>query len=157
MEENYLKSIGSLALATRLKNLSDRLARDVTQIYKESSFEFEPRWFTFFYALKGGEELSVTQLAALLNQTHPAVNQVANALVEKGLIEERKAENDNRKRLMKLSKKGIKLIVQLEPLWAKIKEANDQLLDETDIDLLSSLTTIEEALDKQSMHDRINS
>jgi len=61
-------------LATRLKNLSERLARDVAQVYKESAFDFEPRWFAMIYALKDGEELAVTEISVMLGQTHPAVN-----------------------------------------------------------------------------------
>ena len=82
MERNIINELGSLALATRLKNLSERLARDVAQIYKESAFDFEPRWFAVFYALKDGQELAVTELSTMLQQTHPAINQVANILVK---------------------------------------------------------------------------
>ena len=155
MTRNIIEELGSLALATRLKNLSDRLAKDVAQVYKESSFEFEPRWFTLIYALKEGEELAVTELAGMLKQTHPAVNQVANVLVEKGLVAERKDKEDQRKRLLQLTAKGLKLVEQILPLWGKIKQANDELLAES-TDLLGSLERVESTLDKQSMYDRIN-
>jgi DNA-binding MarR family transcriptional regulator len=154
LARNIIEELGSLALATRLKNLSDRLAKDVARVYKESDFEFEPRWFTMIYALKEGEELGVTELAMMLQQTHPAVNQVANVLVEKGLISERKDSEDQRKRLLQLTAKGLQLVEQMEPLWEKIKEANNQLLQESS-DLLISLDAVEKALDDQSMHDRI--
>lgn len=155
MERDIIEELGSLALATRLKNLSERLARDVSQIYKQSAFEFEPRWFALVYALKDGEELSVTELSNMLKQTHPAVNQVANVLVEKKLVDERKDEGDQRKRLLKLSKKGEKLVKQMSDLWQKIKEANDQLLKDTGGDLLNNLDKVESALDQESMFDRI--
>ena len=155
MERDIIEELGSLALATRLKNLSERLARDVSQIYKQSAFEFEPRWSALVYALKDGEELSVTELSNMLKQTHPAVNQVANVLVEKKLVDERKDEGDQRKRLLKLSKKGEKLVKQMSDLWQKIKEANDQLLKDTGGDLLNNLDKVESALDQESMFDRI--
>ncbi|MHA7099977.1 MarR family winged helix-turn-helix transcriptional regulator [Roseivirga pacifica] len=154
MERNIIEELGSLALATRLKNLSERLAKDVAQIYKESSFDFEPRWFTLFHALKNGEELAVTELAAMVQQTHPAVNQVANKLVKEGLAEERKDEVDQRKRLIKLSEKGLSLVERMEPLWKKIKAANDELLVES-TDLLAALAKVETALDQKSIYDRV--
>jgi len=154
LERNVIEELGSLALATRLKNLSDRLAKDVALVYKESSFEFEPRWFILIYALKKGDELGVTELAAMLQQTHPAVNQVANVLVEKGLVSERKGKEDQRKRLLQLTAKGLKLVEQMTPLWNKIKKANDQLLAESS-DLLSNLEKVEHALSENSMYDRI--
>lgn len=155
MSRNIIEELGSLALATRLKNLSDRLAKDVAQIYKASSFEFEPRWFALIYALKDGEELAVTALAAMLNQTHPAINQVANILVEKGLVSERKDQEDQRKRLLQLTAKGLRLVEQMTPLWQKIKEANDELLHESS-NLLEALENVEQSLDQKSMYDRIN-
>lgn len=156
MERNIIEELGSLALATRLKNLSERLARDVAQIYKESAFDFEPRWFAMIYALKEGEELAVTELSAMLKQTHPAVNQVANILVEKGLVEERKDFSDQRKRLLKLSLKGQNLVGKMDSTWERIREANDELLKEAAGGLLSSLDKVESALDDQSMYERVN-
>lgn len=155
MERNIIEELGSLALATRLKNLSERLARDVAQVYKESAFDFEPRWFAMIYALKEGEELAVTELSAMLKQTHPAVNQVANVLVEKGLAEERKDFSDQRKRLLKLSAKGQQLVKKMSAIWDRIKSANDELLNEATGDLLSTLDKVESALDEQSMYERV--
>lgn len=154
MEKDIINELGSLALATRLKNLGERLAKDVAQIYKESDFDFEPRWFALFSSLKGGEELAVTELSQMLHQTHPAVNQVANVLVKKGLVKERKDKLDQRKRLLKLSKKGLALAEQMEPLWGKIKAANEQLLEESK-DILGSLQAVEQALDKKSIKERL--
>jgi DNA-binding MarR family transcriptional regulator len=154
LERNIINELGSLALATRLKNLSDRLAKDVAQIYKESDFDFEPRWFAVFYSLKDGNELAVMELSSMLQQSHPAVNQVANILVKKGLVVERKDKLDQRKRLLKLSKKGLQLAADMEPLWAKIKEANDQLLKQSK-NILASLEAVENALDKKSIKERL--
>lgn len=142
-------------MATRLKNLSERLARDVAQVYKESAFDFEPRWFAMIYALKDGDELAVTELSLMLRQTHPAVNQVANVLVEKGLAEERKDFSDQRKRLLKLSSKGQKLVEKMSGIWEQIRKANDDLLSASGEGLLSTLDNIESALDDQSMYERV--
>ena len=157
LERNIIEELGSLALATRLKNLSERLAKDVAAIYKELSFDFEPRWFALIYALKEGEELAVTQLSDMLSQTHPAVNQVANVLVEKGIVLESKDKTDQRKRLLKLSDEGQQLVSKMEGLWEKIKAANDQLLTGAQADFLVEVKRLEEALDEKSMYDRVKS
>jgi len=157
LERNIIEELGSLALATRLKNLSERLARDVAQVYKESAFDFEPRWFAMIYALEDGEELAVTEISVMLGQTHPAVNQVANVLVKKGLAEERKDASDQRKRLLKLSPNGHQLVEKMNGTWDRIKEANDHLLKESASDLLSTLDNVESALDDQSMYERVRS
>ena len=155
MEKNIIKELGSLALATRLKNLSERLSKDVAQIYRELALDFEPRWFAVIYALKTGENLAVTTLAQMLQQTHPAVNQVANVLVEKGIVEESKGEKDLRKRMLRLSRKGKTLVSNMEGLWAVIKEANDELLSASKCDFLETIQSMEEALDEANMYERI--
>jgi len=99
----------------------------------------------------------VTELSVMLGQTHPAVNQVANVLVEKGLAQERKDASDQRKRLLKLSAKGQQLVEKMNGTWDRIKEANDQLLKESASDLLSTLDNVESALDDQSMFERVKS
>lgn len=157
MERNVIEELGSLALATRLKNLSERLARDVAQVYKELSFDFEPRWFAIIYALKDNETLAVTELATMLSQTHPAVNQVANILVKKGLVIESKDEADQRKRLLKLSKSGSGLVTKMETVWEKIRLANDELLATAQSDFLGGIQSIESALDDRSMYERVKS
>tara|TARA_B110000285_G_C14755287_1_gene437092 strand:- start:70 stop:555 length:486 start_codon:yes stop_codon:yes gene_type:complete len=155
VERNIIEELGSLSLATRLKNLSERLAKDVGKIYKEQSFDFEPRWFAVIYALKDNNELAVTEMATMLRQTHPAVNQVANVLVENGLLEESKDIADQRKRLLKLSKKGQELVAKMEGLWEDIREANDELLGAAKNDFLGSIRDLEAALDDKSMYERV--
>lgn len=155
MKRNIIDELGSLALATRLKNLSERLAKDVGQVYRELAFDFEPRWFAIIYALKDKETLAVTELSAMLQQTHPAVNQVANILVEKGLVVEMKDEADQRKRLLKLSRSGSLLVTKIEQVWDKIKVANDELLAETDPGFIDRIQKLEQALDEKGMYDRV--
>ena len=156
MERNIIEELGSLALATRLKNLSERLAKDVAAIYKASDFDFEPRWFAMIYALKDGDELAVTELAQMLQQTHPAINQVANVLVKKRLVIESKDDADQRKRMLKLSQSGLTLVEQMLPIWDKIQIANDKLLLDSASSFLLNIKLIESARDEKSMYDRVN-
>jgi DNA-binding MarR family transcriptional regulator len=156
LERNIIEELGSLALATRLKNLSERLSKDVAAVYRASDFDFEPRWFAVIYALKEGDELSVTELAQLLQQTHPAVNQVANILVKKKIVTESKDEADQRKRMLKLSDKGIGLVNAMSPLWDKIRIADHELLSLLPTDFLLSVKSLENSLDDKTMYDRVN-
>ena len=42
---DLVNELAELAIATRLKRLSERLSIDVSKIYKESEVDFEARWF----------------------------------------------------------------------------------------------------------------
>jgi len=44
----FIKESGTLALGSRIKNLSETLMKDMGKVYKEQNIDFEPRWFTFF-------------------------------------------------------------------------------------------------------------
>jgi DNA-binding MarR family transcriptional regulator/N-acetylglutamate synthase-like GNAT family acetyltransferase len=152
---NFVQELGIKAFGSRLKNFSDLLIRDVTQIYSEQNIDFEPRWFTLMMLLEREGELSVTGIAQRLNQTHPAVIQVATVLEREGLVNSTKKEQDARKRYLKLSSKGKKLISEIEPLWKSIENATQILLEETDPDFLNALYKIEMHLQKKSLYERI--
>jgi len=151
---NYIQQIGAVAIASRLRGLTDILIRDAVRIYQEQGVDFEPRWFTTVQLLKDKGELSIIEIAKNLNMTHPSVNQICNILEKKGLINSYVSETDRRKRLIQLSKKGVQLTKDLDPLWKVIETAVTDLFYETQPDFLSILTDIEFALERKSMYER---
>lgn len=149
------EQLGSLALATRLKILSDSLAKDVGNIYRQLNIQFEPRWFTLFWTLKTRHTLTITELAQELRQTHAAAVQLTNLLEKKGLVMSSKDKNDERRRQVSLTPKGLKLFDEVEPVLQAIEQANSDLILLTAPDFLGNLEALEQALDQKSMHDRI--
>jgi DNA-binding MarR family transcriptional regulator/N-acetylglutamate synthase-like GNAT family acetyltransferase len=152
---DIVTQLAELALATRLKRLSEWLQRDVSQIYRELDTEFEARWFAFMYALTQESPQTVTELARTLGLSHPAINQIASQLLRRGLIRQSRDRRDERKRLLHLSAGGRRLCQRLEPVWREIRLANAELLTETGVDLLDDLARIESALQRRSMAERV--
>ena len=152
---DLIKQLGLLALASRLKRLSDRLMRDGSRIYEEQGLNFEPRWFTVFYLLSRKSPLAVTKVARELRVSHPAVNQVATAMEKAGLLVSQKDKSDERKRLLSLSPSGEALLTKLKPLWNDFKLSAGELIEESGVDLLEVLDRIENSLDDIEMYDRI--
>lgn len=152
---NYIQELGSRALGSRLKNFTELLNRDVLQIYKEHHIDFEPRWYTFFLLLSEKGEMSVMDIAKQLNQSHPAVNQVANALEKNRLIVSNKKRQDGRKRFIKLSKKGKLLLDRLIPIWKSVEDATNEFIKESNPDFITDLFKMEQALEKKSIFERI--
>ncbi|MCD4698533.1 MAG: bifunctional helix-turn-helix transcriptional regulator/GNAT family N-acetyltransferase [Bacteroidales bacterium] len=151
----FIEELGSLALGSRIKNLSDSLLKDMTKVYKEQNVDFEPRWFTFFQLLLINDEITVTQIARELNQSHPAVVQVVNVLEKKKLVITKKDNIDNRKRLIKLSNKGKRLAEKLAPLWELVQAVANEILNESTPDLLSKISAVEKTLQHKSTYQRI--
>jgi len=150
----FIEELGTFALGTRIKNLSDSLMRDVGRIYKDLDADFEPRWFSMFHYLMKNEEVSVTQIAGGLNQSHPAVIQVLNVLEQKKLVITRKDKSDHRKRLVKLSAKGLQLAHDLEPVWDNIHIVSSELLDSGAPNFMDSIANLEAALHEKSIYER---
>jgi len=152
---NFIEELGILALGSRIKNLSELLMKDVTQIYKDQDLDFEPRWFTFFQLLLHKGEVTVTEIARELNQTHPAVVQVIHGLEKRKLISTKKDKKDQRKRLVSLTKKGKKLAEDLQPVWDAIHQSAKEIMEESDPAFIENIRQVEKALEQKSTYQRV--
>lgn len=154
---DLIKELGPLALGSRLRRLSERLMRDVTRVYEAQQVEFEPRWFAVTYLLNQEGAMNVTAIARALGLTHPAINQIADAMVRKGLLVGNKGKSDERQRVLSLTPKAKGMVKQLTPVWEEIEAANRELLRTAGKDLLTMVSRIEKELDKTDMYQRVMS
>jgi len=152
---DFIEELGTLALGSRIKNLSELLMKDVSKIYKDQGFDFEPRSFTLFQLILQKTEIPVTEIARELNQTHPAVIQVIHSLEKKKLISTRKDKSDQRKRLVSLTKKGKKLAEDLKPVWEAIHLTANKILAESEPGLLDNIRKVEDAIKQKSTYQRV--
>ena len=150
-----MQQMGALPLASRLRRLHERLLRDGARIYREQKLPFEPRWFPVYTVLLRHSPMSVTEMAREIGLTHPAINQVANAMEKAGLLVSVRDRRDDRKRLLSLSAKGKRLESHLKPLWESFAQATTELMKEIGVDLIGVMDLMEHALDKKEMYERI--
>jgi GNAT superfamily N-acetyltransferase/DNA-binding MarR family transcriptional regulator len=154
-DPDIIKELGELAFATRLKRLSERLMKDASRIYRALDVDFEARWFAVLYGLSKRSPITVTALAQALGLTHTAVNQLATEMTEKNLVLSSKDRKDERKRLLRLSKKGEQVAKSLTRVWGEIRSATKELLDASRHDLLTAVDNIEAELDERDMCERV--
>lgn len=152
---NLINDLGELAVATRLKRLSERLSQDVSKIYKESEVDFEAKWYLILELLNREKKLAITEISDSLELSHAAVVQFVDQLLERKLIKTGPDKKDARKRMISLSPGGKRVLLELEPILKVIKNENRKWLNEADGDILNILTQLEEALDKKSMYQRV--
>jgi DNA-binding MarR family transcriptional regulator/N-acetylglutamate synthase-like GNAT family acetyltransferase len=150
-----IDNLAELAFASRLKRLSDRLIKDVSQVYKHLEVDFDARWFAMLYTLFHESPQSITKLAESLSITHTAVNQLSSELIKKGLIKSRMSSKDERIRLLFISPKGIEVANSLSPVWDEIKTATKELLCSVDSNLITLISKLEEKLNQQNMYERV--
>lgn len=153
---SFIKQLKMMAFGSRMKNFTDLMMKDVAKIYKDLDVDFEPRWFTFFSLLcEKNEEIPITKIAEELNQSHPAVIQVASMLEKKGLVKTRTDSIDQRKRLVSLSKKGKELANKMSPIWKEIKGATEDFIFDVEPAFLKIIEKLENSYKKKSLYKRI--
>jgi DNA-binding MarR family transcriptional regulator/N-acetylglutamate synthase-like GNAT family acetyltransferase len=153
---DFLKELGYLAIASRMKGLTDRLLRGGSEAYRYFGLDFEPRWFTLFYLLSTeSSPLSIQEIADALKVSHPAVIQTAQMLVKKGLVHSFQDEVDRRKRRLTLTPKGKEIAAELTPVWNCFLAAVSELFDSAGMDMLEVIQKVEAELEKEEMGSRI--
>lgn len=152
---DFISELGELAMATRLKRLSERLTTDVNKVYKELNYNFEAKWYLVLELLSRRKVLSIVDIADELKLTHPAIVQFVDQMLKAKLITASKDVKDGRKRLVSLSNNGKKLLVELAPMLAILKSENEQWLAQADANLLAIMGQLEKALDERSLYQRL--
>ncbi|MEZ5275020.1 MAG: bifunctional helix-turn-helix transcriptional regulator/GNAT family N-acetyltransferase [Opitutaceae bacterium] len=144
-----------LNLSSRLHRLGRRTAEGVDTVTREMELEAEPRWFAGLRLLGEHGPLGITEIARSLGQTHPAIVQLARTLDVRGLTRDRRDSNDERRRLIVLSRKGRELVDELRVLWQAQESAIEHWTREAGVDLSAILTSLEALLDREPMDERI--
>lgn len=151
---DYLYELGSLALGSRLKRLSDRLGQEVAKVYEAQGLDFEPRWFPVFRFVAESGSAAITDIAFAVGITHPAVNQIAQELINAEFVSAAADPKDKRRRMLSLSKKGKKLHAEIQTVWKALHAALSDVIEETESNLLNSVSDFERALDRDSLLSR---
>ena len=146
----YLPSLAQLALGSRLKSLSDHFYAAVDEVYRTCGAGVESRWFPVLRFLWENGETTVSDVAQAIGQTHSAVSQLADKLVDAGLVCRKKDAQDGRRSLLALTDKGRTDLASLGPIWVSVRRGIVKSLGEDGLEaLLSALAATEAALDER--------
>lgn len=149
---DFIKELGYLAVASRMKRLTDRFMRGGSQAYKSLGIDFEPRWFTAFYLIYTQDSpLSISEIASSLKISHPAVIQTTQMLIKKGLIKSFQDSQDRRIRRLAITEKGKEFVNFLMPVWNDFETATSELFDKAGVDMLGIIKRIEVLLDEEDV------
>ena len=152
---DVIKQLGPMALGSRLKRLTVRMNKDVSRVYRELNIDFQARWFPVAYLLSQKSPMAITEIAAALGYTHTAIKSFANEMIRKGLLEAMRDPADGRKRMLRLSKNGRRVVADLTPVWEDVWEVAYDLVDGSDPNLLAAIRSVERQLDQQEVYERI--
>ncbi|MEZ4575417.1 MAG: bifunctional helix-turn-helix transcriptional regulator/GNAT family N-acetyltransferase [Vampirovibrionales bacterium] len=151
---DFLDSLQELALATRLKQLSEQFIGAWTMVYQTQSVPFEPSWFLVMMVLSHFESLSLVAMADHLKVSHSAVSQLVSELTKQGLVTTQADPKDKRKRLVGLTDEGRRVVEILTPVWADMQQVIRELILSTGYDLMDVLGKTEKALETYPLSNR---
>lgn len=148
-----LHDYGALLLASRLRKVAEAFYTGVDEIYRDRGVDLPSRCFPILFLLRDHGRLGISELAARLGQSHPAVSQMSRKLLAHGVVAEWPDPSDDRRRLLGLSRRGANLMIRLEPVWRAIVAAVEEL--EAAHPLSASLTGIDRSLEARRFAQRI--
>jgi DNA-binding MarR family transcriptional regulator/predicted GNAT family N-acyltransferase len=117
----FLHDQGELALGSRFKAISESLYAAANVAYREAGHDLDAHWFPVLRYLQVKGPASVTEIAAAIGQSHPAVSQLAARLRKGGWITRRTDRTDARRGVLELSAEAERKLDRLGPLWCAIR------------------------------------
>ena len=152
---DFIQELGILVLDHRLKRLMNRLLEAAEQVYEARGIDFKARWVSTYRLLAEASPRSVTELAASLRLTHPAMIKLARGMIEAGWVAEQRDPADARRRLLSLTEKGRAAAGELEEVWTSLAAAQQELFEDAGINVMEVLAAVDQALDSRSLTERV--
>lgn len=148
----FYSSLGFLVFGSRLRRLSEYFLMEVNKVYEQAGIPFEASWFPVFYLLGREQPMPLIDIAAQLEVSHSAISQLVTALKKKGLVNTAPCPDDGRRQLVMLTRKGEELLQQVQPVWAAITKAMNELADEK---ILHAVSAMEKNVQEEALASRI--
>ncbi|WET49998.1 MarR family transcriptional regulator [Chryseobacterium indologenes] len=150
---NVINEAGILAISTRLHRLSEQLRKDGALIYKAFGIDFELKWFPVIYTIYQRKLASVVEIANEIGYTHPSTITLLKELEKLNILEWKKDQCDERKRLFLLTPKGNELVEKMKPVWELVTVVLSEIADNEN-NLLKAIDEAEEKIASQSFYQR---
>ena len=152
---SIIKQFGEAGITFRLKRINDKLAHDILARFRDYGLEMEPSGLPILHLIRDKQNCSVQDISIALGISHPAAVQFVQNLEKRRLIKTSTDQSDKRKKLIGLTDKGFDIIKKILPLQNDIEAAFQKLKEEIDLDLLTTLDKIEDALSRKTFYNRL--
>ena len=153
--ENFFNRAGPMAIGTRLRLLSERLAKDAAQVYRHYGLDFEPRWFPVLYALMENDGQSVSELTSSTGQSQVSVSQIIKAMAAHGLVQLKPSAVDGRKTVVRLTVSARARLPALRQQIEDVGTVMDEVLGASAHNLWLALDQFEGQLDHKGFFERV--
>lgn len=156
-DDDFVRSLGPAFLPHMLRRLSDLMVDGGTEWTNRNPAVPPLRTHSTMFALEEKGQLSVTQLATLLRQSHPLALQWVGALEKRGLVERHSDPEDRRRTMLGLTAKGDSAMPAIHHARAVNEQVSRCLTQELGDDLWDSLRRAEALLRERPYIARMTS
>ncbi len=153
MQNDFLKELKFLGVTARLKRLNDVLSANIKELYNENNLDIEPSWHLVFLILKKRKSLTMSDMAAELNLSQPALTKMTTRMVKKGYLEISADESDKRKKILTLTEKALSELPKFEKVWNAGQKSIRDIL-KGNVEFFESLDKFELQIVKKSFKER---
>jgi DNA-binding MarR family transcriptional regulator len=155
MVEDIVRTFGFLTLGTRMKRIGERLQADTQRIIGDSGVRVQSGQFPFLASIDRLGALTIGEIAEAVGITQPGATRVVSQLAALGLLRVRQAPEDQRRKIVTLTRKGQELVDQSKrELWPRIENAVADLCGNLSGPFLKQLAAIEDGLAEKPLDRR---
>jgi len=140
---DFIQQQGPAFLAHLLRRLADELVQGAADWYPSVGVTAPPRTISTLLALDEHGPLGVTELARLLQQSHPLVIVWIKELTRLSLVKSKDDPTDRRRTLVSLTAKGRNELVRVRKALVTMERASTELLQLAGNDSLQMLWALE--------------
>jgi N-acetylglutamate synthase-like GNAT family acetyltransferase/DNA-binding MarR family transcriptional regulator len=151
------ENTGKMALGSRLKQLSERLAEQAARVYELYEVDLDPKWFPVFYMLKSGRCLPITVIAEAIGHSHASVSKIAKEMAAAGILKSEKFAGDARVKQVCITDKGCSLLSGFERQTADMEAVVDELLGQCQHNICEAISEVEYLLEEKDLYCRVRS
>lgn len=152
---DFIHEQGLIFFPHVLRRLANRFVHACDAVFPAYGIVVPPRAVSTVHLIFSRGPQGVTDIAAVIRQSHPLVISWLKQLRDQGLVEMDKDPRDRRRTVVTLTEEGgrqAQLLLDVRPAF---EAAYRRLMSEADAEVFDAAWRLEAALVKQSFEDRI--
>lgn len=136
--DNDKKLILENFLPYRLSYLSNIISRELSRLYSKQ-YNISPHEWKILATLSRYPNISAANAGENTAMDKVAVSRAISGLCDKGLVDKIFSQEDRRRSVLNLTKEGINIYRQIEPLVTDYEDSLLDILDESELSQLDQL------------------
>lgn len=152
----FFEKTGPMAIATRMRLLSEIMTKDAQKIYDLYNNNLKAKWYPVLFCMMQDEQInSVTAIANEVGQSHVSIVKIVKEMINENVIYEEKDIEDGRKTNLFFTSKGKVFATNLLLQHKDVSNVMNEMLNSSENNLWKALDEFETMIDEKSTYSRV--